>query len=153
MAQRLTAEDARQSLTTHVVAKGVELREKYGPHIGWEQLVLILQDRTCVRYPCQIVFDRQLLEPGEFAHPLPAGERPEDGFTIYVHPHYLNHRESVPMLVLYQVVLVNYGPFASAADAEIFGSTALGLARDEYYDTLCAMADELSGAASSPRAV
>jgi hypothetical protein len=45
--------------------------------------------------------------------------------------------------VLYQLVLVNYGPFASSDDAESFGAGVLGLSKDEYYDALCEMADEL----------
>jgi hypothetical protein len=46
--------------------------------------------------------------------------------------------------VLYQLVLVNYGEFASADDAETFGAHALGLAKDDYYQALCRLADEIS---------
>ena len=49
----------------------------------------------------------------------------------------------MPALVLYQLVLVNYGEFASAEDAETFGAAVLGISRDEYYQTLCEMADQL----------
>jgi hypothetical protein len=49
----------------------------------------------------------------------------------------------VPWLVLYQLVALNYGEFASADDAETFGAAALGLTRDAYYEELCKMADEL----------
>ena len=51
----------------------------------------------------------------------------------------------VPWLVLYQLVLVNYGEFASPDDAETFGAAALGLDRDEYYARLCEMADQIGG--------
>ncbi len=145
MATTLTADDAKQSLNTHVAAKGFELREKYGPHIGWNELLRILEDRSVVRYPCEIVFDAQPLLEGEFAHPEPNSDDPKDGFKIFVHPFFSLDPARVPYLVLYQLVLVNYGPFASAEDAETFGSTALGLSRDEYYETLCAMADEING--------
>jgi len=47
-------------------------------------------------------------------------------------------------LVLYQLVLVNYGEFASARDAEVFGAAALGLDLDQYYAELCELADELA---------
>src|SRR6185503_16845032 len=70
MATKLTTEDARQSLNAHVASKGLEIREKYGPRIGWAELQRILQDRSCVRYPCEIAFDATPLEPGEFAHPV-----------------------------------------------------------------------------------
>lgn len=142
--RRLTAEDARQSLSAHVAAKGEEIRAKYGPHIGWAELQRLLQDRSCVRYPCEIVFDAAPLQPGEFAWPEPKGPKPEDGFTMYVHPYFMTQPEVVPYLVLYQLVLVNYGPFASADDAETFGAAALGLSKDEYYEALCKLADQIA---------
>jgi hypothetical protein len=143
MAIQLTAEDARQSLNGHVAAKGREIRAKYGPHIGWKELLRILADRACVRYLCEIVFDAGPLNPGEFAHPVAKGERPEEGFTMYVHPFFMTQLEHVSGLVLYQLVLVNYGEFASADDAETFGAAALGISRNEYYQILCGLADQV----------
>ena len=143
MALTLTAEDAKQSLTAHVAAKGAEIQGKYGPHIGWKELQLILNDRACVRYPCEIVFDEKPLHPGEFAYAAQKGDYPEDGFTIYVHPVLLTQLPKVPHAVLYDLVLVNYGDFASADDAEAFGAAALGLDKDVYYQTLCDLADEI----------
>ncbi len=145
MATQLTAEDAKQSLTAHVAAKGAEIFEKYGPTIGWKQLLQILEDRACVRYPCQVVFDSAPLGPGEFGHPVPKGENPEDGFTMYIHPCYMAQLSYVPYLVLYQLMLVNYGEFASPDDAETFGAAALGLSREDYYQAVCDLADELGG--------
>jgi hypothetical protein len=143
MSTQLTVADARQPLNEHVAARGREIHGKYGPHIGWRELQQILEDRACVRYPCEIVFDAGPLESGEFAHPVAKGERPEDGFTMYVHPFFLTQLPQVPYLVLYQLVLVNYGEFASADDAETFGAAALGLSRDEYYHALCEMAGRI----------
>jgi len=132
-------------MSAHVAAKGAEAFAKYGPTIGWTELQRLIADPAIVRYPCEISFDASALEPGEFAHPTPKGERPEDGFTLHVHPIYMLDLPRVAFLVLYQLVAVNYGPFASADDAEIFGASALGLSRDEYYDTVCEMADRLAG--------
>ncbi len=141
---KLTLDDARQSLASHVEEKGIQLYEKYGPQIGWKELLEILKDKPFVRYPCEIVFDAAPLQPGEFAVPLPKNERPEDGFTIFVHPYFSLQLQRVPYLVLYQLVAVNYGDFASSDDAEIFGAAALGLLKDEYYAILCEMADEIA---------
>ena len=143
MAIQLTADDAKQSLTAHVESKGVEVFVKYGPHLGWGQLLHLLADRAHVRYPCAIVFNAEPLLPGEFAHPVQKGERPEDGFTMFVHPLFMTELDRVSTLVLYQLVAVNYGEFASADDAETFGAAALGLTRDEYYGILCDCADRL----------
>lgn len=143
MATPLTAEDAKQSLTAHVAGKGAEICAKYGPGLGWAGLQLLLNDRAYVRYPCEIVFDASALNPGEFAHAVAKGETPEAGFTMHVHPVYMLDLARVPYLVLYQLVTVNYGEFASADDAETFGANALGISRDDYYATICELADRL----------
>ena len=145
MPTQLTADDARQSLNGHVAAKGAEIFEKYGPDIGWKELQQILQDRSCVRYPCEIAFDSAPLLAGEFAYPVPKGERPEDGFTMCVHPFFMTQLARVPCLVFYQLVLVNYGEFASAEDAETFGAAALGLSKDDYYAEICELFDQIGG--------
>ena len=144
MSKVLTIEDARESLRAHVAAKGTELRAKYGPYIGWADLPRLLLDREFVRYPCEIVFDVAELREGEFACPVPKGERPEAGFKMCVHPYFATQLEQVPAIVLYHLVAVNYGDFASASDAETFGSAALGIPVDTYYQILCEIADEIS---------
>lgn len=136
-----SAQDARESLNASAAAIGTGIFEKYGPRIGWKQLLQILEDRTCVRYPCEIVFDAAPLQAGEFAHPVAKGDHPQDGFTMYVHPVFMTQLEQVPLLVLYQLVLINYGAFAMAEDAETFGAAGLGLTKDEYYHVLCRLAD------------
>jgi hypothetical protein len=145
MSTQLTADDARQSLGAHLAARGAEIREKYGPGIGWTQLLLILQDRACVRYPCQIAFDAAPLLAGECAWPKPNSGQPEDGFVIHIHPLFQTRMDRVAHLALYQLVVVNYGPFASSDDAEVFGAAALGISREQYYQALCEMADWLEG--------
>ena len=145
MAQQLTVEDAKESLAAHVTNKGLELHEKYGPHIGWAQLQAILQDRAVCRYPVEIVFDSKPLQPGEFAFPATRGNDISDGFILYIHPVYSLYLDEVPHLALYQLVLVNYGEFASSDEAEIFGACALGITREEYYRTLCELVDQLPG--------
>ena len=141
MAAAPSAHDARQSLNASAAAIGAEIYAKYGPRIGWTQLLQILGDRSCARYPCEIVFDAVPLQAGEFAHPVAKGDQPRDGFTRYVHPIFMMQLEQVPLLVLYQLVLVNYGAFASPEDAETFGAAALGLSKDEYYHALCGLAE------------
>jgi len=144
MATALTAQDGRVSLSAHAAEKGADIFEKYGPRIGWKELQGLLADKACVRYPCEIAFDAALLAPGETAYPAPLGERPEDGFTMYVHPFFMTQLESVPALVLYQLVRINYGDFASADDAEVFGAQALGMVQEDYYKWLCELADQIA---------
>ena len=143
MSRQLTIEDARQSLRAHVAAKGDEMRAKYGPHIGYKELLRLLEDRDFVRYPCELSFDSGPLMEDECAHPVAKSDRPEEGFVMHVHPYFATQPERVPYLVLYQLVVVNYGEFASAEDAEAFGASALGLSQEEYYRVLCQIADEI----------
>lgn len=131
-------------MEAHAAAKGAEMREKYGPTLGWRQLLQILSDPTLVRYPCEVVFDSAALQPGECAHAEPKGDHPAQGFTIFVHPYFATQPPQAVQLVFYQLVLVNYGPFASADDAEALGAAALGISKDEYYQRLCKAADQLA---------
>jgi len=140
-----TAATALRSLSDHVAAKGADLHAKYGPHIGWQQLQQVLQDRSLVRYPCEIAFTAEGLREGEFAYPHALGDKPEDGFIIRVHPLYMTELGLVPQLVLYQLVAVNYGEFASTDDAEAFAAAALGMETEDYYNSLCRLADQLGG--------
>ena len=140
-----TTADAKRSLNDHVADKGMEVRAKYGPTIGWKEIQQVLLDRTLVRYPCEISFSAEDLREGEFAYPHQIGDKPEDGFIIRVHPIFLTQLKLVPYLVLYQLVAVNYGDFATADDAETFGAEALGLDKEEYYEAICQLADQLGG--------
>jgi len=128
----------------HCAAKGQEVRERLGPYLGWTELNRLLEDRKLVRYPCTIAFDSSPLQPEEMAYAEPLGAQPEAGYRICVHPRFEADQSDVAALVLYQLVAVNYGDFATAEDAEAFGSAALGLSRDEYYQRLCELADQTS---------
>ena len=129
----------------HLAARGAAIFEKYGPRIGWNELLRILEDRACVRYPCRVAFDAAPLQAGECAYPKANGDKPEDGFVIHIHPLFLTRLDQVARLALYQLVVVNYGEFASPEDAEVFGAAALGISREKYYQGLCEMADWLEG--------
>ena len=145
MAQTLTADDGRESLREHVAAKGEEIHQAY-PYLGWTELRHLLENRHCTRYPCELAFDAAGLQPGEFAHAEPKGDRPEEGFRLAIHPFFQNQLDKVPLLALYHLVAVNYGEFASAEDAEVFGAAALGLEREDYYTAVCRLADQLDAA-------
>ena len=144
MPTQLTADDARVSLSAHAAAKGAEVFEKYGPAIGWKELRLIIEDRACVRYPCELVFASEPLQSGEFAHPVQKGAHPEEGFRMFVHPIFMTQLSEVPLLVLYQLVAVNYGEFASGDDAVEFAAAALGMSSEDYYQQLCELVEPIA---------
>jgi hypothetical protein len=145
MAKQFKTEHVRRSLSADLAAKAAKIRQKYGPEIGWDELQKVLDDRECVSVPCEIRFDSGPLLPGEFGHSIAKGLRPEQGFIIYLHPLYASQLARVPYLVLHQLVLINYGDSATADDAEMFGSLALGLSKDEYYRALCELSGQIGG--------
>jgi hypothetical protein len=145
MARELKTDAVKQDLSDQVAAKAAEIRQKYGPQLGWDELGRLLGDRNYVPYPCEICFDAEPLLPGEFAHPLPRGQTPDDGYIIYVHPFYSNQLPLVPYLVLHQLVLINYGGSVTLDDAETFGSLALGLSKEDYYQALCDLSAQIGG--------
>lgn len=130
-------------MQAHAASKGAEIYDKYGPAIGWGEFLKILEDRSVVRYPCEAVFDASVLLPGECAHAQGKTDNPNDGFTIFIHPFFVSNPPDAVLLGLYQLVVVNYGPFASSDDAEAFGAAALGISPDDYYERICRVADQL----------
>ena len=50
---------------------------------------------------------------------------------MFTHSFLMMQQERLPHLVLYQLMLVNYGEFASPGNAETFGGSTVGIARDD----------------------
>lgn len=142
---KLTLEDGRRALGVHVLEKGHQLHEKYGTFVGFDTLQKILQDVEFVRYPTRIEFDSTQLEEGMFACAMRVTEsNASDGYVIYVHEMFKENEGDLAAIVLYHLVTVNYGEFATHNEAEEFGSAALGLDKEYYYDYLCRIADKIS---------
>ena len=139
-----TPQDAQQSLRDHVVAKALEARERNGNLINRPKMLQLLEDRAVVRYPLGVRFDSESLQPGEFACLESLGERPADGYCLFIHPMFENVDDLIPLLIAYFIPSVNYGDVASHVEAELFGATLLGIELEEYYKILCSVADPLS---------
>ena len=135
--------DGRKALQDHVLERSRWAREKWGPDINDETMLRLLQDKDVVRYDTELVFDAGPLQPGEFAFAEPKGEHPGDGFRLCVHPWFEKQLEALPLLVAYHIVRINYGDVAGDEEAELFGATLLGLDPEEYYGSVCRLADTL----------
>lgn len=134
--------EARSALAAHAAVCGGAARARCG-EIDFAKLVALLDDRRVVRYPTEIRFGAEALQPGEFAVALPKGADPRDGFVIHVHPRFEHRPDDLPSLVAYHLASVNYGEIATCEEAEAFGAALLGVEREAYYARLCALADEL----------
>lgn len=141
---KLTLEDGRRALGVHALQKGADLRTKYGKFLDYETLLKILKDEEFVRFPTRIVFDSGRIEKGMFAAVEKENDGPAKSYVLYIHEHFKKRSGDLPAIVLYHLVAVNYGDFATGNEAEEFGSAALGMEKDDYYQYLCRLADQVS---------
>ncbi|PIE23549.1 MAG: hypothetical protein CSA62_06840 [Planctomycetota bacterium] len=141
--KKLTEEDARMALSDHAIKKAAQLRDRCGGEMTWPKFLALLGDAEAIRYPCRVTFGAEALEPGEFAWPQPLGEKPQDGFCLWLHPKFEGRDADCLLLAAYQLVVVNYGEVANHEAAELFGATLCGMEREAYYERVCALADEV----------
>jgi len=141
---KLTLEDGQNALAGHVVEKALALREKYGDDITYEKLFTIFADEEFLRYPTKMEFNSAELDQGMFAAAKKVSKNPNDGFIIFVHEYFRNRLSDVPPLVLYHLVSVNYGDFATHKEAELFGAAVLDMEKEEYYQHICRLADQIN---------
>ena len=91
----------------------------------------------------RLEFDAEPLHNGEFAWARPEGDHPRDGFTMVVHPQFEQRQGDLPLLVAYHIASINYVDVVTHRECELYGAALLGRPVDDYYQRLCAMADEL----------
>ena len=140
---KISAESGYEALRSHLIERASVARERYGPAMDLAAMEALLEDREFVRFPTQVGFDAEPLVANEFAWVKPMGERPSDGFTIVIHPFFKGAAADLPLLIAYQLVAVNYLDLATGEEAEAFGSTLLGIEREEYYQRVCELADSI----------
>ncbi len=149
MPNRPSEDDGRIALREHVAEKAMEARVKHGLCVDTEEILKLLNDRTIVRYPVGIRFDEEPLEPGEFAWPMPLGDSPSNGFCLFVHPCFEDRPHAWPLIIAYHIPSINYGEIVSHDEAELYGATLLGLESEDYYQSLCELADACVSPAST----
>lgn len=142
-AGRLTLDGGRQALAEHARCKGEQVLAAYGCDMDYAALMRLLDDRDCVHFPATVEFDSARVGEGLFGSVEPRAERPVDGYTVYLHEKLRGRDSDVVTAVLYLLVVVNYGDFATARDAEVFGAAALGMGQEQYYQRVCELADSI----------
>lgn len=131
------------AVSLHASEKAKDIRSRYGSDINYKTILDILDDRKSTRYPVQLRFSTDSIEPGMFALTEAISDNPDDGYTISLHSALEGRHDILPALILYQLVLVNYGDLATANDAELFGSTVLNMDRQDYYEQIVTLTDSL----------
>lgn len=132
-----------QAADTQALACAQAAREAHGP-VGLHVLRRIIDDRRFTSHPVHVVFDERALGPGDLAFVHPRGQEPADGFVISLHPTLRSRPDDCCLVLAYQLVLVNWGPSATADTAEIFAATLLDLPREVVYQRMCNLADGLA---------
>lgn len=140
----LSEKDGHLGMLKHARSKGRLLRSRYGPLFSRESIHTLLQNREIVRHPTRIVFRSTLLQPGEPAHVTEVDTPGDRHFVLAIHPDFRQDRHAIACLAFYQLVRVNYGPYASAEHAEALGSEAMGMTEQDYYECMCQLADRLT---------
>lgn len=132
---------AREAFINHLVDKANAARLKFGLYIDYETITRMLDDRDIVRYPMQIEFDSRQLQNHEFAFPKAIGFHPSDGYCLFIHEHFRNQPENLPLLIAYHIPTINYGSIVEPQHAEAYGAALIGLEVQAYYQALCELAD------------
>ena len=143
MEGKLTIEDGKRALSDHIVEKAAEIQEKYGLDMDYPSLSQLINDRDFVKFPLRIEFDSSKVDLGLFAVTEEDPISDERAYVIYVHEFFENRPSDLPALILYHLVSINYGDFAVAEDAELFASSVLAMNKDEYYQKLCDLVDQI----------
>jgi hypothetical protein len=139
------AVDAEAAFVEHLLDKARAGRARYGPDITAETILEMLDDPAIVRYPTGIHYDRDHLQPHEFAWPRPLGFHPANGYCILIDPFFEDRPQDLPLIIAYHIPSINYGAIVEARHAELFAAALLGLDQAECYERLCILADSRSG--------
>lgn len=132
-------EALRVTLLRHAQEAAARATAKLGGPLTAQNLDAFLSYNECVKYPTVIVYDEAPLEPHQFAQPVV-----RDGkCLLHVHPHYANRPECVPIIAAYMAGAINYGAVATLDVCEAYGAGVTCLSHDEFYRTVCQVADEL----------
>ena len=143
----------QKALSEHVSHRVEFIRQKYQlaapAHITPEMMGVMLGDSDVARFPVELRFSPDI-EAGLFGYCEKKTENPQDGYDLVLHSGFQSRTEELPFLVLYLLVKVNYGEFATYEDAERFAAGILGLPVDAYYSVLCQLVDQTLGFNTTP---
>lgn len=139
----LSESDGYKALQGHLVDKAKLARERYGPELDLPAFQRMLDDRDVVRHPTTIRFDSSRLYDGEFGMALPVAESSPRSYELILHEQFEGRGADCVMLAAYHIPTINYLDIVTHEEAELFGSTLVGMENEAYYDRVCSLADEL----------
>jgi hypothetical protein len=143
--RRMTPPELEQlgqaSLRAHLLAQAVVAHQKHGP-LTFDKLEALLHDPDCLRHPVRLVFEFGEMAMHQFAQPDLDWRNPDqDGRVLYVRPLLREHPDLVVPAVAYMIPLINYGDIITDEHCLLYGAALLGMMKEEYYPTICRLAD------------
>lgn len=129
-------------LHDHVENSARKASDKLGGPLCTDNLDVFLNDPSCIRIPTELIFDGYGMEMHQFASPEFVTIDGERRCILHVQPRYTIQPESIPYMVAYMAVAINYGTAATAALCETYGAIVMQLSEDAFYDAICRVADQ-----------
>jgi hypothetical protein len=146
MAHRLMAQDGRTARREQIAAMAGAARLRHGAHPGAGRAML--DDRSVSRLPVSVRFDSGPAEPVAAALRVALGETAGDGCGLCIHPAIGSQRGLPARVIAYTIPTVRFGRLVPSEEAELFGTTLVGMETDTYYRAMCEIADSLPSAAA-----
>ncbi len=153
MKQKTGTYSFRNALGEHARFAAQRARNRLGGVLTAQNLYLFLSDRQCVRHPTTIVFDRNGLEPHQFAQPVHCISRKGILCELHVDPRLKNVPDALYLVVAYMTAVINYGETVTADIAEMTGALLTGMNQETFYKRICEIADFNDCATHEPGAI
>ena len=129
------------SLRDTLLEQAVRAHQKHAP-LDLAKLDALLADTECVRYPTRIVYEVGEMAAHQFAQP-DVDYRIPGGRVLYLHPNLRGRSEWVVWAVAYMLPALNYGEIIRDEHCLAYGATMLGLLENEFYHSICTLADAI----------
>ncbi len=143
MSQKNTDPPLTTALFEHARYAAQRARKRLGAPLNAHNLHIFLTDTECLRYPTRIVFDRNNLEPHQFAHPMHIATKQGLMCELHVDPRLNDTPELLYLVVAYMAAVINYGEAATPELAEMQGALLTGIDQEAFYEKICAIADSI----------
>ncbi len=143
MSQNNTDSPLTIALFEHARYAALRARKRLGAPLNAHNLYIFLTDTECLRYPTSIVFDRNNLEPHQFAQPLHIAAKQGLTCELHVDPQLNDTPDLLYLVVAYMAAVINYGEAATSELAEMQGALLTGMDQEDFYEKICAIADSI----------
>jgi hypothetical protein len=140
------AQAGDRALREHVLAQAVVAHHRHAP-LTTRSIAELLLDPGCLRHPVRLVFEFGDMAMHQFAQPDIDWRDPDRrGKVLYLRPLLRARPDLIALAVAYMIPVLNYGDIISDDHCLLYGATLLGLTGGEFYQKICALAEEVGAA-------